>query len=125
MIDFHTDYTDFTESHIATLAAVGNLTKNASLHSRLPADKPAVVASDAHFASVAKPLRAAKGLPRGIGREKALIYKTFTHTPQPMPRGMRKSLYKVFTPENQGKWSYRHLMMTSSAPKPYSRNEAS
>ena len=42
-----------------------NLTKNASLHSRLPsgcnkqqaallyADKPAVVASDAHFASAA------------------------------------------------------------------------
>ena len=58
MIDFHTDYTDFTESHIATLAAVGNLTKNASLHSRLPADKPAVVASDAHFASAAKPTTA-------------------------------------------------------------------
>ena len=44
-----------------------NLTKNASLHSRLPsgcnkqqaallyADKPAVVASDAHFASAAQP----------------------------------------------------------------------
>ena len=52
-------HTDFTK-----------LTKNASLHSRLPsgcnkqqaaflyADKPAVVASDAHFASAAKPTAA-------------------------------------------------------------------
>ena len=51
-----------------------NLTKNASLHSRLPsgcnkqqaallyADKPAVVASDAHFASAAKPTAASVAL---------------------------------------------------------------
>ena len=56
MIDFHTDYTDFTES--TSLMPVLAIRRNKQQAALLYADKPAVVASDAHFASAAKPTTA-------------------------------------------------------------------
>ena len=44
----------------------------------------------------------AKGLPRGLGKGNMLSNKQFAHTPRPLPRGMRKSLYVSFEPTYKG-----------------------